>query len=87
MAGTWIMTRQNGKAHGTPFTFNADELYHFEYNAPAGERYVFQNVITLETRRIAGKRCPSVRGDEWGNPCHRLDGHTGDHLDYDGRSF
>ncbi len=54
MAGTWIITKKNGKSYGTPFTFNADEVDNIRYNSPKGEKYTFVNTISRRTKTVTG---------------------------------
>jgi len=54
MAGTWIMTKKNGKREGSPWTFNEEEVDNIRYNSPKGEKYTFINVISRRTKTVTG---------------------------------
>ena len=54
MAGSWIMTKKNGKSYGTPFTFSAEEVDNIRYNSPKGEKYTFLNVISRRSKTVTG---------------------------------
>ena len=54
MAGSWIMTKKNGKSYGTPFTFSTEEVDNIRYNSPKGEKYSFLNVISRRSKMVTG---------------------------------
>jgi len=54
MAGSWILTKKNGKPYGTPFTFSAEEVDNIRYNSPKDEKYTFLNVTSRRSKTVTG---------------------------------